>query len=43
MQSYLDSVEKQVTQLLNKKAEETFLWVGFACTELESIASKDAV
>ncbi|KAI0410277.1 vegetative incompatibility protein HET-E-1 [Xylaria grammica] len=43
MNRYPESVEEQVTQLLKDKAGGTFLWVGLACTELEPIASKDAV
>ncbi|KAH8889903.1 hypothetical protein GQ53DRAFT_794963 [Thozetella sp. PMI_491] len=40
---YTASVEQEVTRLLQDKAGGTFLWVGLACTELETVPSKRAV
>ncbi|ORY64881.1 uncharacterized protein BCR38DRAFT_340958, partial [Pseudomassariella vexata] len=41
--SYTDKVKEKAAQLLETKAEGTFLWVGMACKELDPVASKDAV
>lgn len=40
--SYTDKILKQVSDILRKKAEGTFLWIGLACEELKNIPSKDA-
>ncbi|PVH72154.1 hypothetical protein DL98DRAFT_433760 [Cadophora sp. DSE1049] len=41
--AYTEKVRIQVSDILRKKAEGTFLWVGLACEELKDIDSKDAV
>ncbi|KAL2829057.1 hypothetical protein BJY01DRAFT_261398 [Aspergillus pseudoustus] len=40
---YTAEVTAQVKQILEEKAEGTFLWVGIACNELEDIPSRKAV
>ncbi|PLB44808.1 hypothetical protein P170DRAFT_267121 [Aspergillus steynii IBT 23096] len=40
---YSEKVASQVSEIMEDKAEGTFLWVGIACTELASVRSRDAV
>ncbi|KAI1125800.1 hypothetical protein F5Y10DRAFT_294384 [Nemania abortiva] len=40
---YTDKVKKQVLEIIRAKAEDTFLWVGIVCDELQYVFSKDAV
>ncbi|KAL4935838.1 hypothetical protein BDV06DRAFT_118514 [Aspergillus oleicola] len=40
---YSEKVAAEVAGILEDKAEGTFLWVGIACTELESVRSRDVV
>ncbi|KAL4965602.1 uncharacterized protein BDV14DRAFT_53210 [Aspergillus stella-maris] len=40
---YSEKVAAEVAEILEDKAEGTFLWVGIACTELESVQSRVAV
>ncbi|KAK4074614.1 hypothetical protein Purlil1_12943 [Purpureocillium lilacinum] len=41
--NYPKAVAANVTQLLRDKAGGTFLWVGLACQELETVPSKNVV
>ncbi|KAM5365925.1 hypothetical protein ACJZ2D_010758 [Fusarium nematophilum] len=41
--SYSSATTASVRQILQAKAEGTFLWVGLACEELHRLQSKDAV
>ncbi|KAL2836062.1 ankyrin repeat-containing domain protein [Aspergillus pseudodeflectus] len=40
---YSEALALKVSQLLEEKADGTFLWVGIACEELKRVPSKDAV
>ncbi|KAL4910451.1 hypothetical protein BDW74DRAFT_52028 [Aspergillus multicolor] len=40
---YSEKIATEVSEILEDKAEGTFLWVGIACTELASVRSRDAV
>ncbi|KAJ6027938.1 hypothetical protein N7540_003514 [Penicillium herquei] len=40
---YPDSVRQKVSQILEEKAEGTFLWVGIACRDLHGVPSRRAV
>ncbi|ETR99709.1 hypothetical protein M419DRAFT_41584, partial [Trichoderma reesei RUT C-30] len=40
---YTQKLKDQIRDLLRYKAEGTFLWIGLACKELESVPSKDAL
>jgi NACHT domain len=41
--NYPEKVALEVSQILEEKAEGTFMWVGIACGELADIRSRDAV
>ena len=41
--SYTEKVALEVSQILEEKAEGTFMWVGIACGELAYVRSRDAV
>ncbi|KAL4877066.1 ankyrin repeat-containing domain protein [Aspergillus karnatakaensis] len=41
--NYSNSVTRRVSQILEAKANGTFLWVGIACKELEQVPSSCAV
>ncbi|KAI9035505.1 uncharacterized protein KD926_003433 [Aspergillus affinis] len=40
---YSEKVTAQVSEIIEDKAEGTFLWVGIACVELASVRSRNAV
>ncbi|KAJ5346723.1 hypothetical protein N7541_009205 [Penicillium brevicompactum] len=40
---YPASVRQKVSQILEEKADGTFLWVGIVCRQLDDVPSKDAV
>jgi ankyrin repeat protein len=40
---YPEPVSKKVSQILEEKADGTFLWVGIVCRQLDNVPSKDAV
>ncbi|KAH8695249.1 hypothetical protein BGW36DRAFT_360954 [Talaromyces proteolyticus] len=40
---YTSNVEREITKILNDKAEGTFLWAGIALKEIESVRSRDVV
>ncbi|KAL3457024.1 hypothetical protein BJX64DRAFT_293534 [Aspergillus heterothallicus] len=40
---YPENITKEVSKVLQDKAEGTFLWVGIACTELLHVRSRDAI
>jgi NACHT domain-containing protein len=41
--NYSEKVALEVSQILEEKAEGTFMWVGIACGELADVRSRDAV
>ncbi|KAN0071991.1 Pfs, NACHT, and ankyrin domain protein, partial [Elaphomyces granulatus] len=41
--TYTEKVALEVSQILEEKAEGTFMWVGIACGELGNVRSRDAV
>ncbi|KAL4754366.1 hypothetical protein BDW72DRAFT_190228 [Aspergillus terricola var. indicus] len=43
LKKYTSEVNAQIEQILEEKADGTFLWVGIACSELEDIPSWKAV
>ncbi|KAM6484201.1 hypothetical protein HDV62DRAFT_357636 [Trichoderma sp. SZMC 28011] len=40
---YTASIQEQVGNILKDKAENTFLWIGLACEQLEKLFAKDAI
>lgn len=40
---YPKSIAQEVSQILEEKADGTFLWVGIACGELGLVQSRNAV
>ncbi|KAF4455375.1 Vegetative incompatibility protein HET-E-1 [Fusarium austroafricanum] len=40
---YTNKVQRQVSEVLEDKADGTFLWVGLACEELENVPSRKAI
>ena len=41
--TYTEKVTLEVSQILEEKAEGTFMWVGIACGELTNVRCRDAV